>query len=231
MAMSWSDIVDRVSEVISKEGPIPSRDHLRWLANSCISEVSELVKPYYTSWDNSGGGDLTISGYTVDLPDDCLEVTSVEWDGDDNVLDRLGSVADLDRLEPGWRSQAGDPSYYVVDGQSILFNSAPQGTTTGKLTVRGYGRLPSFSDQVGAPNPLTYLSQLRGENLVIYYILAHIPVTVAKAPSDSPASFAYAQTETQLRAARKAEYEQLYKKELDRVISAQRRRKYAPHTY
>jgi hypothetical protein len=175
---TWTDIAAFVSEVYSKEGARPNIDFFKTLANECLDKISELTGGYFTSWSNAGGGDLTLTGAVCPLPIDCLEVTSVEWNGDDNVLERTEYStldSDAEGSERGWRSLSGTPDKFIVDGRNLVLNSIPSGTVTGMLVVRGQGMYPPFSDAAEAVNPLSLIPATI-ELLPAHYILSELPI-------------------------------------------------------
>jgi len=169
--VTWADIAEYVTDELKHEKSRPNRAHYLRLGNEAIQAISELGFVYETAWDNDNG-DLTLSSATATLPIECIEVTAVEWDGDDHPLP-FKTVAWLDDNESGWRTATGEPSYYTIEGHQLVLDSIPSGTTTGKLVVRGKGSLTDFVD--GGTNPLAYLPA----NIQLapaHYILANLPV-------------------------------------------------------
>ena len=168
--ITWSDIKAFVAEVMQKEGARPNKTLYDMLGRQALNIISEAVEPYETSWDDTGvSPDLTVSGNTVTLPIDCLSVRSVEWD--DIVLVRK-TAEWLDEKIEGWREDSGEsPNYYIVEGNTVVFDVAPSGTG---VVVRGVSALPDFSDDGSDPNPLTYLPVTQ-QLAPAYYILANLP--------------------------------------------------------
>lgn len=209
-ALGWEDVLGYVQEVAPRDGARANASFYRTLGNQALRLISERTRMIYRFWDNSAAGDLALSGNGVLLPGDCMAVSSVEWSGDS--LDRT-SYAGLDRDSLGWRESVGDPSRFVVDGTSLVFDSAPQGVTTGKLVVRGFGFLPDFPEEDGAPNPLARLPK-RFQIIPAYYIVANLPVVIAQPAGQTQEGFQYAQMLTKRRYEVKAEHMELWEREL-----------------
>lgn len=171
--LTWADITATVAEFHGKEGAKPNRSLYLSLGNEFLAIVAEQTECYHKTWTNAAGGDLTISTATVTLPIDVIRVTRVEWDSSDEPLE-FREAGWLDENLPGWREDTGDPEFYTIEGNALVLSSAPSGTVTGKLTVRGVAYLPNLSDDTSASNPLVCLP-VGLQRSVADYILASLP--------------------------------------------------------
>lgn len=172
MAVDFEDILNFIEEERTAEGVPPgkqaNRDHYRALFMECIRGVARETEFYDTSWSNASGGDLTLTTSTCALPDDCLRPYRVEWDGTDNPLEIVDEAV-LDYEESGWRDATGEPTRCCFTGRQLFLNSAPTGTTTGKLVVRGFGVPADEADFVDyCPEDMHYFP--------CRYVLMHLPV-------------------------------------------------------
>ena len=141
-----------VSDVHTREGARENTRLYRTLITQFLARVYRASRGYPVTWTNAAGGELTITGLTVPLPDDCEVVERVEWDGSDSPLE-IKSIEWLDKNLPGWRDETGDPSYCAVKGKTLYLSSQPEGTVTGKLVM--YGReMPATDDIAIAHLPL-----------------------------------------------------------------------------
>jgi len=211
--LTWADIYHFVSQVDSREGGRPDPEFFRILGRQALGIISQEGRIYTTSWSNASGGDLTLSDNTVTLPRDLLEVTSVEWDGDDSKLE-LKTEVWLDEEEAGWRSATGEPDKYCLTGRDLILNTIPNAPTTGKVVIRGQAMLPDFSDDSDDPNPLTWLTtdlQL----IPAYYILANLP----------------ADPENKRQLVRVQQYEAMWQQGLARIQASNNRRRYGKFRY
>jgi len=124
-----------VADIHTREGATQNTRLYRTLITQFLARVYRASRGYPVVYTNGVGGDLTITGLAVPLPNGCEVVERVEWDGSDNPLD-LKSIEWLDVNYVGWRDETGDPSFYAVEGKTLYLNSQPQGAVTGKLVVR-----------------------------------------------------------------------------------------------
>jgi len=170
---TFEGLCDFIASIIGKENAKPDNDLYRTLMNDALDIISRRTMMYETYWSNASGGDLTLTTNTAPLPLTCLRLDSVEWDGDDNVIDKT-TKADLDKNYPGWRSDTGDPDKWIIEGNNIVLNTAPDSPTTGKLVARGRGLLPTFTTDATDTNPLTVIPWV-DELLPAYYVLSELP--------------------------------------------------------
>lgn len=223
------DIMTYVNEFISKEGARPTPEFVRILADQAVSEIADLAGASRTSWDNTAvTGALTLTGYTCPIPGECLLISSVEYDGSTNPLERV-SVDQLDQEELGWRTATGDPSRWAVDGSNIVLNSTPS-NAAGKLTARGYGLTAAFSDTPGATNPLDsliYPAQLA----VAKYVVAYYPVIPAQPRTETDIAIMAAQQETKRRMQVRADHMAMWEKERERAVDSMKARMYEEFSY
>lgn len=212
-SLVWGDLADYVVEVHRHEGAQPNIKFYKTLGNQCLRIISERTELLLeTSWDNESGGEVTISGGTVNLPIDCQQITGVWWEND--KLDRRQAI-ELDDEDEDWRDlTATAPLYYVENGRSITLDIQPTGTVTGKLVIRGLGMLPSFPEADGDPNPLSYLP-IRFQIIPAYYILANLPTDETN----------------QTQVTRRNAYQAMWERDLDGLVSQIGRRKYAEFVY
>lgn len=103
---------------------------------------------------------LALSGRTVALPSDCLELRSVSVQEGD-TLDLVSP--EVLREGPLWDGVGGDPSQYSIEGATLYF--APAGTAT--LDLSYYAR---FAAMTGDSDTTALLQ--RNFNLYLYAMLA-----------------------------------------------------------
>jgi hypothetical protein len=168
------DVLDYVNEYLQAEGAKYNRALVLLLANQALRTISSETKFYESSWVS--GTTLTLTGNTAAVPTDCIAITAVEYDGNDNPLTKY-TTEDLDRNKPGWRDDTGEPTGYALTPTSIILTSAP--TSPGaKLVVRGIAKLADFSDAPDAVNPLSFIPA-EFQLLPAYYVLGMLPITTA----------------------------------------------------
>jgi len=224
MLQTWANIAQFVSEVHKKEGGSPNPSFYRTLGNKALDIISQRMGGLADyEWTNAADGALTISGNSASLPENCLRVDSVEWDG--IQLERR-TAAELDVEMEGWRDDTGDtPSFFVTTGRSIVFDVAPQGSVVGKLVMHGTASLPSFSDEEDAVNPLSYLPAVL-QLAPAYYILSRLPAT-KNVIREGNQIIGIDDSEIQ----RKIEYTTLWQEELETVSSVANTRQHERFSY
>jgi hypothetical protein len=168
---TWTDLETFANTILLFETETPDLTLLKTLANEGLNVISDAVKNVYRSWSNAQGGGLTIVTNTVQLPTDMSKLTAVYWDGNEIYS---ADEAGLDNASDDWRTRTGDPAAFVRTGRSILLDSIPQGTVTGKLVIWGYGTLPQFDATQGAENPLLSFPATQ-QMAPLYYALANYP--------------------------------------------------------
>src|SRR3972149_4647403 len=229
---TWTDISNYVEDIMAKEGAKPQKRIIRALANEALGIISEQSRIYKNSWSNASGGALTLSANSATLPNDLILFESLEWDGDDNTLDKT-SESWLDNNQQGWRSDTGEPNKYALTGTQVILNTAPTGTTTGKLVIRGIGQLPEFPDppeKSGATNPLTNLPW-QHQLLPAFYVIANLPVVPFTPMNASQEAVIFASQETKRRYETREIYGKKFQDGLDALIGTTRRRKFSEFKY
>lgn len=219
---TWQTIAEYLTEFDKREGAEPVRSLYLTLGNQALAIISRKGV-YRKTWDNSSGGELTLTSATCPLPIDLLERLAVEYDGSDEPLE-FATVEQLDHPdsgEPGWRTTTGDPDKYTIEGQNLVLNSIPS-NATGKLVLRGTATLPEFSDTAGATNPLIYLPY-EFQLLPAQYIISELPVTPAQLPNDTQAGAMWASQETQRRVATRTDARAKWEKGLEDLVGVRNR--------
>jgi hypothetical protein len=208
---AWSDLESFGNTILLFETETPDLTLLKTLANEGLNVISDAVKNVYRSWSNAQGGGLTIVTNTVQLPTDMSKLSTVYWDGKEI---HPSSEAGEDNAADDWRTRTGDPSAFVRTGRSIILDSVPQGTVTGKLVMWGYGTLPQFSATQGAENPLLSFPSTH-QLAPVYYALANYP----------------ADPQSGLSSARKADYIAKWERSLAACVEAMNTLKREPFSY
>jgi hypothetical protein len=223
-----NSILTYVNEFIDKEGAKPSPEFVRLLADQALAEIAEGSGAKRSTWTNATGGELTLTGNTVAMPSDCLLVTSIEFDGSDNPLERT-TVGELDRDTPGWREETGDPDKWAIEGRNIVFNASAS-NAEGKVVARGYGMLAAFSDTTGAENPLDTLPYPR-QLSIAKYVVAHYPVAPDKPRTDSEWAVIAARDETRRREKVRDEHKAMWAAELAACVDWVKARSFEEFSY
>ena len=210
---TWKELVGFIQDIDSRSGGSPNPQTYKVLANQALMIISELTDIGMTSWTNASGGGLTLSGNSFLIPATCLSPISVEWDG--VPLERMEIIEMGLELAENWRTMTGPtPCAFAVEHPYIVLDLAPTGVTTGKLTMRGKGMLPEFSDDIADTNPLS-LIPARWQLAPAYYVLSMLPADPTKAPD----------------IARKQEYTAIWSTELKQMVVSLRRRTYERFEY
>jgi hypothetical protein len=166
---TWQTIIDFVSQYQSRDAGTPNQQLYRMLGNQALAILAAKIGPLEATWTNAEGGGLTLSGNAAALPEGCLSVVRVAWNGD--VL-RRKDVAEMDYDDPDWRTRTGTPGAYYTNGTNLFLDCIPSGA--GDLTVTGNSSLGTFSEAEGAVNPLSYLPE-SAQLAPAYYILSMLP--------------------------------------------------------
>jgi hypothetical protein len=168
---TWADLAEFIQDIHQRSGGVPNASTYKTLGNQALMLISDEAQCYKQVWTNAVDGGLTITGNSIAIPADCLSPESLEWDG---LLMRRTTRDELDEDDMGWRTCNGVPSHWHVDTPNIVMDRIPEGVVTGKLTLRGTGTLPEFSDDPDDDNPLAYLPA-RFQIAPAYYVLAELP--------------------------------------------------------
>lgn len=170
---TWADIVAYVGAIDPIDDADARGSVYATLGNVALDLISQASGGLYGSMTSGGGaGDISISGRNATYPIQLRDIESAWWD--DYELDER-DTAWLDRKVPGWRSNVGNPKYFVRTNFGLVLDAEPAGATDGKLVLWGLASLPHFSTAGGALNPLTYLP-FDAQMAPAYYIVKSLPL-------------------------------------------------------
>jgi hypothetical protein len=190
---SWTSLETFGSSILTYEGEATATKLalLKTFANQWVDVLNSQIEQVYRSWNNVAvTGTITLTTNTFNLPTDCLMAVDVKWNGESLTET---DEAWLDAVSDTWRTDTGTPSSFVRVGRAIILDCIPSGTTTGMLTVWGWGCLPYFTTGEGAENPLASIP-MPYQDLPVFYALKMMP----------------ADPQSVLQTGRKAEYSALY---------------------
>jgi len=126
--------------------------------NVAIGIVNERTGGFESSWrndqDNDYGTRLTLSGAVCTFPRDVQEAQTVHWAGTEL---HFRTEAQLNQIDPDWRSATGVPSFYTTWARGIKLDCSPGNDTGGPLEIWGMGNIPRLTFTANAPNPFAYL--------------------------------------------------------------------------
>lgn len=144
--------------------------------NIGIGIINERTGGFEGSWrndqDNAYGTSLSLSGATCTFPRDLQEATTVRWA---DVELPYRTEAELNRIDPTWRSATGTPSFHTTWARGIILDCNPNNDTGGPLEIQGMGNIPRLALDPGSLNPFAYLPE-NHQMSPAFYVLGNLPL-------------------------------------------------------
>jgi len=141
--------------------------------NMAIGLINSRSGGFDDRWVNDGAaGSLTLSGAECTFPGDLLDPETVLWNG---VQLHFRSPAQLNALDPLWRSRSGTPSLFTLTGRGLVLDCNPGDDTGSDLEIWGRGCIPELEFEPDSLNPFAYLPSSQ-QMAPALYVLGYLPL-------------------------------------------------------
>jgi len=171
---TWVDVKGFINRMLPAEAVMVDDAYVD-LINIAIDKTNEAsggFNGYWTNIPDTDTGTLVLSGNACTFPADLLEARVIHW-ATNPIYYR--TEAQLERMDPAWRTRSGVPSYYSLTARGFQLDCDPGNDTGGPLEVWGSGCIPHLDLGPGSPNPFAYLSQ-PGQMAPAFYVLGFMPL-------------------------------------------------------